>query len=45
MGKSDASTALMELTLWSERKDKMLRWNMGVGDDLERVAEEAHPGI
>lgn len=24
MGKSDVITALVELTLWSERKDKML---------------------
>lgn len=35
----------MELTLWSERRDKMLRCNMRVGEDLEKVREEAHPGI
>lgn len=40
MGKSDEITALVELTLWPERKDKVLH---GEGS-LERVVEEGLPG-
>lgn len=43
MGKSDAITVLVELTLRSERKDKVLDGIWRMGGSLGRVEEEGLP--